>query len=72
MLRSLESVANRDIAHRAGGRRKGDPAILVADSSRIQLELGWRPRHSALEDMVGDAMRWEMSRRAQVAAAASN
>jgi UDP-glucose 4-epimerase len=39
-------------------RREGDPAILVADSTKIQHELGWKPKHSDLETIVNSAWAW--------------
>jgi len=39
-------------------RRPGDPPILVASSKRIQRELGWKPRISALEEIVASAWEW--------------
>ena len=40
------------------GRRAGDPAVLVASSDRIRRELGWEPRHPALEGIVRSAWEW--------------
>jgi UDP-glucose 4-epimerase len=42
-------------------RRPGDPAVLVASSARLSADLGWKPRRSALADMVADA--WDFARR---------
>lgn len=39
-------------------RRPGDPDELVADSSRLQTELGWTPRYSDLETIIGSAWAW--------------
>lgn len=39
-------------------RRAGDPAVLIASSDRIRLELGWSPKHDSLEQMVGSAWEW--------------
>lgn len=41
------------------GRRAGDPATLVADSTAIRRELGWSPRVPALDDIVASAWQWE-------------
>lgn len=62
---ALSEVAGRPIKCRLGGRRRGDPAMLIADSSRIQHELGWRPRHDRLQTIVDDALRWEEARQAR-------
>lgn len=42
-------------------RRAGDPAVVVADASRIRDELGWIPRHD-LDDIVASS--WETRGRA--------
>ncbi len=38
-------------------RREGDPAILIADSSKIKNELGWTPQYD-LEKIVESAWMW--------------
>jgi UDP-glucose 4-epimerase len=40
-------------------RRDGDPAELVANSSKIQRLLGWKPRFDDLEYIVRTAWEWE-------------
>ena len=44
-----------------GPRRPGDPAALVADSSRLRTLLGWSPRHDDLDYIVGTAWGWEQA-----------
>ncbi|MCA9254146.1 MAG: UDP-glucose 4-epimerase GalE [Phycisphaerales bacterium] len=39
-------------------RRAGDVPRLYADSSKIQAELGWTPKYTALRDIVISAWRW--------------
>jgi len=39
-------------------RRAGDPAILIADSSRIRADLGWQPRYESLEEIIQTAWAW--------------
>jgi UDP-glucose 4-epimerase len=39
-------------------RRPGDPAALVAGSERIVRDLGWKPRHPEIEDIVASAWQW--------------
>ena len=41
--------------------RAGDPAQLVADSSRATSDLGWKPEYSELEDIISHAWKWETS-----------
>lgn len=35
-----------------GDRREGDPAILIADASKIRKELGWEPEHTDLKSII--------------------
>jgi UDP-glucose 4-epimerase len=42
-------------------RRPGDPAVLVASSENIQRELGWRPQHAELEQIVASAWKWHQA-----------
>jgi UDP-glucose 4-epimerase len=42
-------------------RRLGDSDELVADSSRLQNEFGWKPQHSDLETIIGSAWQWHKS-----------
>jgi UDP-glucose 4-epimerase len=39
-------------------RRPGDPPRLVAESDRIQRELGWQPEHRSLPDIIRSAWDW--------------
>lgn len=39
-------------------RRKGDPPILVADSSNARRVLGWKPEFSSLQDILKSATHW--------------
>jgi UDP-glucose 4-epimerase len=38
-------------------RRPGDPAILIADSTKIRKELGWKPKHD-LKAIIRSAWEW--------------
>jgi UDP-glucose 4-epimerase len=68
----LEVVAaTRDATGRAiplapAPRRPGDPAVLVADSSRARAELGWRPAFESLDAIVASAWRWHRREHARV------
>lgn len=54
----VRRVTNRELKVSVGPRRPGDPPALVADASRAQRQLGWRPKHSDLETMVAHAWAW--------------
>ncbi|MEC4675719.1 MAG: UDP-glucose 4-epimerase GalE [Nitrospirota bacterium] len=55
----VKKVTGRDFKAIETARREGDPPSLVADSSRIKKELGWRPSHDDLEYIIGTAWEWE-------------
>jgi UDP-glucose 4-epimerase len=59
VIDTARRVTSREIPVIQGERRAGDPARLVADSTRVQNELGWRPGYAALETIVAHAWRWE-------------
>ena len=44
-------------------RRPGDPAILVADSSKIRKNLNWNPKFDDLEYIIKTAWNWEINKR---------
>jgi UDP-glucose 4-epimerase len=61
-----------EVARRATGaaidfeqaaRRPGDPAVLVASSTRAQQALGWRPQHASLETIIRSAWDWHREAR---------
>jgi len=56
-----ERVTGRSIRRRVGPRRPGDPAILIASAERARKELGWRPSHDSLEEMIGSAWEWRLA-----------
>ncbi len=62
----VREVTGRHFAVVEADRRAGDPARLVADSSKAMRELGWNPRFADLHSMVAHAWAWEQK---QVAAA---
>jgi len=54
-----KQVTGNDFAVETGERRSGDPARLVADSSLLQKELGWKPEFTDLESIIRHAWAWE-------------
>jgi len=59
VIETVAKVTGQKIATREVPRRAGDPAELVADSSRLQAQLGWSPAHDDLEEIVSTAYAWE-------------
>ncbi|MBG0827922.1 UDP-glucose 4-epimerase GalE [Planomonospora sp. ID67723] len=55
VLSVCREVTGHEIPAAVAERRAGDPAVLVASSEKIQRELGWKPEHPAVRDIVADA-----------------
>jgi len=58
VLAAACEVTGKDIPQRSVGRRQGDPARLVAGSDRAVSELGWRPAHASLREMIKSSWDW--------------
>ena len=58
IIDAVERITGRKIHRREVGRRVGDPPLLVADPSRAKTVLGWQPRHSDIDTIVGTAWAW--------------
>ncbi|MGH9591569.1 MAG: UDP-glucose 4-epimerase GalE, partial [Bryobacteraceae bacterium] len=59
IISTVEKVAGRKIPTREAPPRPGDPAELVADSTRLKSLLGWQPRYDDIEEIAATAYRWE-------------
>ncbi|MEX0346891.1 MAG: UDP-glucose 4-epimerase GalE [Rhizobiaceae bacterium] len=57
----VNTVTGLKVCYETGARRPGDPASLVADPSKAQNQLQWRPRLSGLEDIIRTAWSWRQS-----------
>ncbi len=58
VIAAVERVTGRPVPVREAPRRPGDPPELVADAALFRRELGWEPRHSALDQVVAGAWAW--------------
>ena len=58
VMRAAETVVGQPIPHTVGPRRAGDPPVLVASNALAGEVLGWTPRRSTLEAMIGSAWAW--------------
>jgi UDP-glucose 4-epimerase len=61
VLDMARKITGREITAVAGPRRPGDPATLIADSTRIQEELGWAPEFNQLHQIIETAWHWHQS-----------
>ncbi len=59
IVAAVERASGRRVASREVPRRPGDPAAVVADSSKLKRELGWVPHHNDLDLIVRSALDWE-------------
>ena len=59
VIAATESVTGRKVPTRLGPRRAGDPAMLVADPSRLKQRLKWQPQHDDLKGIIRTAFDWE-------------
>jgi UDP-glucose 4-epimerase len=62
VLRTVEEVIGQKVPHTIGPRRDGDPAELVADSTKLRRALQWTPQHSNLRNIVSTAWNFERQR----------
>ena len=59
--RAAGRITGRTLPVSHGPRRPGDVPAIVADSSRLKRVLDWTPRHQGIEEILGSALRYEMS-----------
>lgn len=60
MISSLESIYNKKMIIKYEPRRPGDPAVLLADSTKAKTILNWTPNHSEIKKIISDATDWEL------------
>jgi UDP-glucose-4-epimerase GalE len=58
VLRAVEDVIGKPVPFKIAPRRDGDPAELVADSTKLRRTLGWHPERSDLPRIVEDAWKF--------------
>ncbi len=55
VVQAVESVTGKTVPYRIRPRRPGDPPVLVANSSKLQNTLGWKPKYCDLRYIVSTA-----------------
>jgi UDP-glucose 4-epimerase len=58
VIKATSEITGLDIPTRVAQRRPGDPAVLIADSTKIKTELGWAPEFQDLNVIIGSAWKW--------------
>ena len=61
VVEMARQVTGRRIPTEHAPRRPGDPPILIANSDKAALELGWMPQHSELDQIIESAWQWHLS-----------
>jgi len=56
-----KKVTKKNIPVRMQPARAGDPPALVAAANKLQRELGWKPVHSSLEEILTSAWSWHQA-----------
>jgi UDP-glucose 4-epimerase len=58
ILDAAKKTTGTEIPTVLGQRRDGDPARLFANSNLVQKELGWKPQHTDVEEVIASAWQW--------------
>ena len=58
VLAAVERVTGQKVPFTIGPGREGDPPRLIADSSKLQRTLGWKPKRTSLDQIVSDAWKF--------------
>jgi UDP-arabinose 4-epimerase len=58
IIEAVRRATGRDVPLKMGPRRAGDPPELTADPRKAARELGWTPKVSSVDDIIGTAWRW--------------
>jgi UDP-glucose 4-epimerase len=61
VIETARKVTGHPIPAVVGPRRSGDPAVLIASSSKIRRDLGWEPQFPELRVILETAWQWHSS-----------
>ncbi|MCZ6805105.1 MAG: UDP-glucose 4-epimerase GalE [Proteobacteria bacterium] len=61
ILNAAENIIGRKVNPIYSNRRDGDPAILVADSSKATNKLDWKPKYRNIESIIETAWKWQIN-----------
>jgi UDP-glucose 4-epimerase len=62
IIQKSEKITGRKINYEFADRRKGDPAVLVADNKKASKLLNWKPEYS-IEDILSSAWKWHQNQK---------
>ena len=58
IISEINKVSGNKITYHEKERRKGDPAILIADNNKAKNILNWEPKYSTLNEIIETAYHW--------------
>ncbi len=58
VIETARKVTGHPIPAVVSSRRAGDPAVLIASSTKAKEILGWTPKHDSLEEIIATAWKW--------------
>ncbi len=61
VIEEVKQITGKRFRLKEEGRRDGDPAILIADSTLARSELKWSPIYTDLAEIVKHAWQWEQN-----------
>jgi UDP-glucose 4-epimerase len=61
VIDTAREITGKAIRTEVGQRRPGDPAVLVAASEKIRMELGWTPQYPHVREIIESAWRWHQA-----------
>ncbi|WP_078544261.1 UDP-glucose 4-epimerase GalE [Litchfieldia alkalitelluris] len=61
VIEMSRKVTGKEIKAVVAPRRGGDPAMLVASSEKAMTQLGWKPKHDTLEQIIETAWKWHQA-----------
>ena len=61
VIEAARKITKKEIPVQGRPARPGDPPKLVAASQKLQRELGWKPVHSGLEQILTSAWQWHQA-----------
>jgi UDP-glucose 4-epimerase len=56
LVDAFEKISGKPVGAKVEARRPGDPAVVLADPTKAEKELGWKAQHT-LEEMVSSTLR---------------
>lgn len=62
---AVERISGGKITRKIAPPRAGDPPSLVASAAKAERELGWKPQHSSIDNIIRTAWAWAEKDRAR-------